>query len=55
MEGLILREGASVHRALDIGMNILSGVGALHGSNVVHRDLKPANILLRDDGFADAW
>ncbi|MFC5578313.1 protein kinase [Lysobacter niabensis] len=52
VEGLILREGVSVHRALDIGINILSGVGALHGSNVVHRDLKPANILLRDDGVA---
>jgi len=52
VETLIGRGAVSVHQALDIGINVLSGVGALHASNIVHRDLKPANILLRDEGIA---
>lgn len=33
-------------RATSILRQILRGVAALHGHNVVHRDLKPANILM---------
>lgn len=52
IEGLIARGGITVHQSLDIAINVLSGVGALHAGDIVHRDLKPANILLGNDGVA---
>jgi serine/threonine protein kinase len=52
VEALVHRGEARVHQALDIGINVLSGLGALHASGLVHRDLKPANILLAGDGSA---
>lgn len=39
-------------QALDIIMNLLSGLSHLHGMRFVHRDLKPQNILVGDDNRA---
>lgn len=52
VESMILRGNVSLHQAIDVVINILSGLGALHVSDIVHRDLKPANILVREDGVA---
>jgi len=52
LEGLISRARLSTHRAIDVGINVLSGLGALHASLIVHRDLKPANIFVAENGVA---
>jgi eukaryotic-like serine/threonine-protein kinase len=37
--------------ALDIGEQLLAGLGAAHARGVVHRDVKPANVFLVDVGI----
>ncbi len=39
----------SIHGAINVIMDVLAGVSALHYVNLVHRDLKPANIFLADN------
>ena len=41
-----------VEEAVQIAVQILSGLGAAHAHGVVHRDVKPENILLDDNGVA---
>ncbi len=41
-----------VEEAVQIAVQILSGLGAAHARRVVHRDVKPENILLDDNGVA---
>ncbi len=36
--------------AVDIGMRLLKGLGALHRLSIVHRDVKPDNVHLGTDG-----
>ena len=36
--------------ALELGLQILSGLIAAHGSGIVHRDLKPDNLFITRDG-----
>jgi serine/threonine-protein kinase len=36
----------SVGEAVDIAMQILSGLSAVHDADLVHRDIKPGNVLL---------
>lgn len=38
--------------AIDILINLLSGLSHLHGNRFVHRDLKPQNILISDEQIA---
>ncbi len=52
LEGAIVRGGLSTNFTLGVGINVLSGLGALHASSIVHRDLKPANIFLSSEGVA---
>lgn len=37
---------------LDIGLQIVDGLVAVHSYGMVHRDLKPANVLMSTDGVA---
>jgi serine/threonine protein kinase len=41
-----------VEEAVQIAVQILSGLGAAHAHGVVHRDVKPENILLDENGVA---
>ena len=39
-----------VHFAKIIGINVLSGLMALHDAGYIHRDIDPSNIMLTEDG-----
>jgi eukaryotic-like serine/threonine-protein kinase len=47
---LELKKKLPVDKALEILTQIVQGLVAAHGEDVVHRDLKPQNILLSNDG-----
>jgi serine/threonine-protein kinase len=40
----------TVEEAIDLGIDLVRGLGALHRAQVIHRDVKPANVLLRTLG-----
>ena len=42
----------TVPEAVDIGSQILAGLGFAHTNGIVHRDIKPSNVLVDSDGQA---
>jgi serine/threonine-protein kinase len=43
----VLARPLSVEDAIDLGIDLATGLGELHRAHVVHRDLKPSNVILR--------
>jgi eukaryotic-like serine/threonine-protein kinase len=56
LDGVDLRPALSAgvqwswHDACSLGLDVGSGLSALHAEKVVHRDLSPANVMQRADG-----
>jgi serine/threonine protein kinase len=44
------RGAMAVDEAIDVALQVASGLEAAHGKGIVHRDLKPANVALGPDG-----
>jgi serine/threonine protein kinase/tetratricopeptide (TPR) repeat protein len=40
-----------LRRALDMAVQMASGLAKAHGARIVHRDLKPENVMVTRDGF----
>src|SRR5882724_5698386 len=56
IDGVTLRQHMTETRvklieALDVAVQVASGIVAAHEVGVVHRDIKPENIMLRRDGY----
>src|SRR5215217_4843206 len=48
----IVSNGLPLREALDIAIQIASGLARAHELGIIHRDLKPENLMLSRDGFA---
>ncbi len=56
IEGETLRERITHSRlplndALDVAVQVATGLNAAHEAGIVHRDIKPENLMLRRDGY----
>jgi serine/threonine protein kinase len=47
---LLKRRRLSVEEAVDLGIDLATGLAELHRAGVVHRDLKPGNVILQPIG-----
>ena len=51
LKSLIKKRGAlNLTEAIDIMLQITSGIACAHDSYIIHRDIKPQNILILEDG-----
>jgi eukaryotic-like serine/threonine-protein kinase len=46
----IRNQSISFIEALDLGIQIASGLAAAHKCGIVHRRLKPSNVIVTEDG-----
>ena len=52
LSDLIARQNLTPIRAVELMIEIASGLARAHDKHIVHRDLKPANVMITDDGHA---
>lgn len=51
LKSLIKKRGAlNLTEALDIMMQLASGIACAHDSYIIHRDIKPQNVMILEDG-----
>ena len=48
---LLSQQRLTLPRALDIAIQVASGLAAAHAAGVIHRDIKPENVMVREDGY----
>jgi serine/threonine-protein kinase len=46
----LLAQPLSIEQAIELGIDLATGIAELHRASVVHRDLKPGNVILRPVG-----
>ena len=51
LRALIDRGPVPLQKALDIAVQVASGLAVAHNAGIVHRDLKPANLMMTKNGF----
>ncbi|HEX4512743.1 MAG TPA: serine/threonine-protein kinase [Polyangiaceae bacterium] len=44
---IVHRERVPIDEAIDVAIDVLRGLQAMHAAHVIHRDVKPGNIVLR--------
>ncbi len=52
LSDIVARQRPPVTRALDLAIEVASGLARAHEKAVVHRDMKPANVIVTDEGHA---
>ena len=51
LKGLIKKRGAlNLSEAIDIMLQLTSGIACAHDSYIIHRDIKPQNVMILEDG-----
>ncbi|HKQ78032.1 MAG TPA: protein kinase [Blastocatellia bacterium] len=46
-----LKRRLAMDEAIEVAIQIGSGLAAAHGAGITHRDIKPENIMIRQDGY----